>query len=679
MRGRYSDNVEVFLRSLLLFTLLFAGVLWFNMPIIRYDMMYVEQPTIYLANQSIHSLGDLLNVYLHPKLLDLAIPFFRPAGHFLIYKIIMPMLGWHNTRGMLIVSLSFVALIGLVMIRLYQLLFPGFYVGGYIAFGVYLMQPALMLSRLTVMHFDFAYVFFVMLSLYYFVLFCKKNHLLENYGYYSCDICKIKFHHVHLVFLSWLSFIIAVTFKEPALMLGPVVVSYLFIALYNRTPIIKWLWDVLKNKDLLQTMLLITITTLVLAVYLTLPWPTMVNPERHAIHLGEMWGAVKEFTQVIFSINQTVGAEAGLYSPGMVLRHIVVPVVTHVIMWMLIASSLAGIFLLLRRRINKQTVLHQKSVLFLLMASFFFLILPICWAAGLPWHLSLSLLFLSLIMGFGCEFLLRNFLKNKMTVAVVGIVSSILIASTTVIVDKVNIKYISGAPEGFAYAVSRNAVVNPPAIKDQLNADSVVVVEDSAGIGDYALGNGGYPFFLLDNFDYDKFNKKQRSRYVQYQLRYNGTLFRWAYLLPALKEEYFPFQVEEMAGVSDEAIYDWLQHFNNIFCLGYDKQGVWSDRTTLFKKNLLIEKRRRHLTVNQYHLLPAVGIAGDVLSAKTVSLPEVNSCQQQCDQDKHCKGLTYVAAISGSTKPTCYFYSSLVRDGQASCAICTSYIKKISA
>jgi hypothetical protein len=177
-------RISVVVKNSLLLGVLFFLVLLVNAPVISYDMMYAEQPMMYLANQTIHSFGDLVNVYSHPKLLDVAVPFFRPTGHFLIYKIIMPMLGWHNTRGMLIVSLSFLPLIGLVMIRLYQLLFPGFYAGGYIAFGIYLMQPALMLSRLTIMHFDFAYVFFVLLSLYYFVLFCKKNYLLENYGYY---------------------------------------------------------------------------------------------------------------------------------------------------------------------------------------------------------------------------------------------------------------------------------------------------------------------------------------------------------------------------------------------------------------------------------------------------------------------------------------------------------------
>jgi hypothetical protein len=148
--------------------------------------------------------------------------------------------------------------------------------------------------------------------------------------------------------------------------------------------------------------------------------------------------------------------------------------------------------------------------------------------------------------------------------------------------------------------------------------------------------------------------------------------------MPDLKEEYFPFQIEDMKNVPDAAIYDWLQHFDNIFCLGYDKNGVWSDRTALFKKNLLIEKKHRHLVVNQYRLLPAMGIAGNGLYAKTVSLPEVMSCQQQCDQDKHCKGLTYVSAISARSRPTCYFYSSLLKSGEASCAVCTSYIKKVS-
>ena len=104
------------------------------------------------------------------------------------------------------------------MLRLYSLLFPNFKLGGYLAFSVYLMHPALILSRLTILHFEFTYAFFVMLSVYLFVKFCAhldKTKSLSDLIY-------------SLVF-----YIIAVSFKEPAVMLGPVLACYFLISIYK--------------------------------------------------------------------------------------------------------------------------------------------------------------------------------------------------------------------------------------------------------------------------------------------------------------------------------------------------------------------------------------------------------------------------------------------------------------
>src|SRR5580692_5114343 len=91
--------------------ILFAGILIFvlfvNSSVIAFDLMYAEQPMLYAANQALHSIGDLLSIYLQPRMLDVfSIPFFRPSGHFLLYQILMPFLGWHNTQGLIIVNLT---------------------------------------------------------------------------------------------------------------------------------------------------------------------------------------------------------------------------------------------------------------------------------------------------------------------------------------------------------------------------------------------------------------------------------------------------------------------------------------------------------------------------------------------------------------------------------------------
>jgi hypothetical protein len=661
----------------ILFAALFAAVLLVNMPVISYDMMYLEQPMIYLANQTIHSLSDLLNVYLHPKLLDVAVPFFRPSGHFLIYQLLMPFLGWHNTRGMLIVNLLFLALIGYVMIMLYELLFPRFKVGGYIAFGIYAMQPALMLSRLTIMHFEFAYVFFVLLSLYCFVLFFKKNYFLETYPYYSCSLNKIKLNHLPLMIASLFFFIIAATFKEPAIMLGPVLVSYLVIALYGKQPIVKWAGELVRNKELVQIVLLVTATTLFLAFYLTMPWGSFANPDRNTTHLAEVWAGMKAFMKIIFSLNQQIAGEQGLYSPGMVLRYVVVSVAAHGLMWVSFFSFAASLFLLSREGKNRKMVPVQKSLFFLFIASVLFLILPIGWATGLPWHLSLSLACLSLMLGFGVDYFVCYFVKNSSAMMLFTAVSLTLIGVVAFTVNQDNIRYLAKTSEGHIYLLNRNAVLSPPMIQNQLNAASVLLVEDSQGFGDYALGDGGYPFFTAAGFDYDNFNKKQQYHYVKYQPRYNGTLFRWAYLMPMLQEEYFPFQVSDMKSVSDEAIYDWLAHYDNIFCVGYDASGAWFDRTATFKKNLWTEKKRRHLVINHYRVLSDSAMLGKSLYSKVLSLPESLSCQQICDQDKRCKGFTYVhAELAARSESKCHFYRSLAFASTQPCSVCTGFVKK---
>ncbi len=661
--------------ALLLTILMLVWVV--NLPIFHSGMLYIEQPTIYLANSHIHSWHDFLNVYLQPKLLDPAVPFFRPSGHFLIYQIIMPLLGWHNATGMLLINFAFLALIGFFMIKLYRLLFSGFVMGGYIAFAVYLMQPALFVSRLTVMHFEFAYVLFLVTSWYCFALFCKKNHLLEDATYYSCGIRKIKFHDMHYVLLAMVFFVIAATFKEPAVMLGLVLISYLCIALYDRQPLLKLLSDILRNKALLQIILLILFTTIVLLIYLTLPWPSISHPDRHAIQLIEIWGALKEWVRIVFSLNPSVISESGLYAEGLVLRHMTIPFAVQVVNWILLSSLIATIFLVCKSKTNRKIFFYRKSLLLLSLACIIFLILPLGWAAGLPWHFSLFLLCFSLMLGFGVEYIIRLFLHHTASATVLSVVMASMIALLTVSVNQENLHYIASQTEGFVYALNQHAVMQPPAIQAQLNTKSVVLVEDSLSVGDYGLGNGAYPLFILSNAEYEKLHSLQRYQFIQYQPRYNGTLFRLAYLRPHLQEEIFPFQIQNMKAVASEEIYSWLAQNENIFCLGYDKSGDWSDRTVAFKQKLQTEKKRRQLIVNPYREIATTAMFGKALYTKIFSaVPDVTLCRFQCDQDNRCKGFLYMHAEAvGKFKPRCDFYRSFDVKTAKACSVCEVHIK----
>jgi hypothetical protein len=456
-------------RNSLLLAVLFGIVLLVNIPVIQYDMMYCEQSMIYLANQAIHSLADLANAYLHPKLLDMAVPFFRPSGHFLIYQLLMPILGWHNTRAMLIVNLLFLALSGFVMIKLYELFFPRYRMGGYIAFGLYAMQPAMILSRLTVMHFEFAYVFFVLLSLYCFALFFKNNNLLDAAASHSSDLNKLKLTHMKWIGLSILFFVIAATFKEPSLMLGPVLVSYLLIILYERQSLRIFIRGIVSNNELLQIILLMTVTTLFLVCYLTLAWPGLTNPERISTQWTGVWGAIQEYAKIIFSFNYGAVATEGLYSPTLPLRHLIVPIITRLIMWTLFVSMAGSFFILSRQPANHQIDLLRKSVVFLFVASLLFLILPVSWATGLPWHLSLSFVCLSLMLGFGCDYFILSIVKNKQSVLFSEKLLLILIGISAFVVNQDNIRYLTKTNEGRAYALNRNAVLHPPALQALLN------------------------------------------------------------------------------------------------------------------------------------------------------------------------------------------------------------------
>ena len=673
MSGQRGTNTYVIAKNGLLLMALFALVLLANSGIIQRDMMYVEQPTLYLANQTIHSLSDLLNVYLHPKLLNTSIPFFRPSGHFLLYQLVTPFLGWHNTRGLLVISLLFLALTGFMMIKLYQLLFPSFKIGGYIAFSLYLMQPALMLSRWTLMHFDFAYIFFVLLAFYCFVLFCQKNHLLDADFNLAGEVKKIRFHYFYQVLLAVFFYVVATTFKEPAMMLGPVMASYFCIMLYNQQPLPTFIRGVIRNKEAMQILLLLMFTCLALIVYLTLPWPSLLShPIQTETRAIDMVGTLKKFASTFFYLQNT--SHVPQLSPEM-LRTILSPAIIQAITWIFL--FLAGACSLVMLTTDKHRIV-KKSLLFLYVSALLYLVLPVLWGAAMPWHLSLSLVSTSLIMGFSADYFLKRCIQNSRGVMLIGGMIAVGIGWTTLNVNRTNINFLSSSTTGLAFETNRNAVFHPPPIKDQLNADSIVLIEDSLSLGDYWLGNGAIPLTIVEGLEYNQFEHEYNSNYTPFHMIYNGSLFHWAYLMPELKEELYPFQITHMREVTDDALYNWIQNYNNIFCLGYDQQAQWHDRTTSFKVYLLLEKIHRKLVVNPYAEIPMRANQGKALYARQLPFPNSQLCQLQCDKDKRCKGFTYIEAKSPDyTLAKCHFYSTVVAiNDMKPCGICTAFVKK---
>lgn len=649
------------MREVSLFFVILLAVLVVNLPLLSFNLLYPEQPLLYVANQTIHSLGDLFRLYWQPKMLHFNIPFFRPSGHFLIYQLLIPLLGWHNTKGLLLLNLVFLALSGYLLIKLYRLFFPAFKIGGYLAFGLYLMHPALILSRLISLHFEFAYVFFILLSLYCFMVFCEKNikeGRVEN-----------KLKNSALLAASLFFYLLALTFKEAALMLGPVLLIYLLLVCHNKTSA----FALLRQKQLRQIALLLMVLSSVSALYLTLPWMRFTHPLGSAIQSETMIAALKELLKSLF------GMQPYLYST----IHSIQGVAN------LECRYILGIFTALMVICTGMVFLgkedsEKRSLKFLYAAALSFMILPISWAMGLPWHLSPTLLFLSLLMGFSCEYLLQKLTKNKKWLRAEAVLITIALGLSALLVNLSNINYLL-TEKGLELSLRYNALMHPPQIQSELNAESVIVVEDSILRDPYRLGNSAYPYpFPIPllrkqsgaSADLDTFLRLQKLFFIKYDFQYNGSLFKWAYLLPDLQEEEYPFTVAEMEIVPDSVLHSWLQHYDNIFCLGYDGQGSWHDRTQSFKKKLLEEKKRRGLVANQYELLPATAMSGSVFSSKSLPLPDNHLCQVECDQNKSCQGFVYESSdFLNHARATCQFFNYLSLNENQFCASCIGFIK----
>ncbi len=657
------------LKNVAFFLVLWGVVLAVNFPVISFDMMYFEQPVLYLVNQKITSLHDLLNVYLHPMMLDvLSIPFFRPSGHFLVYQVITLFLDWHNTRGFLVVNFFFLALACCMIIKVYRLLFPRYVVGGYIACGIYLMHPALMLSRLSPMHFEFASVFFFLVGLYYFILFCQKNSLGLN------NVHQQKLQHHALLLLSILSYFIATTFKEVTIILGPIVVMYLLISLYNKQKFSAYFCMLYRHREMAGLIVLYGVVSITIALYFMLMWPTLTHPlQNHGI-IAAMPTVLNKLLKTVFALPSTVFTGASFDVKSLLWEVVIFPPLVQKACWLLDSLLLvSGCLLYIKHSQSTVDRTYKKSFLFLGVAAVLSLILPVTWSHAMPWHLALSLVFVSMAMGFCVEYVCCRLMPNSMWVTVVGSIVALALGLMTITVMNANIQFIKQTKAFFALQLDRNAVLHPPAIKSQLNADSVLVVEDSSVHSDYHLGDSIYPVELYGSVDIHRLLPVRG--FYEFPFVYGGTLFRWAYLMPALQEQVYPFQVEQMQTVSDTILYLWLQHDKNIFCLGYDKKAEWVDRTTAFKKNLLLEKIRRHLTVNRYYTTPASVSNNANVIAKMKTVVNVESCEFVCDKTQQCKGFIYEPKLNGLFA-SCYFYGIERKEGvNKACQSCHNFIK----
>ncbi len=645
----HSHRISALTKNLLLILFLFIAVLLADYPILKNDILYPEQPTMYLVNQMIHSISDLINVYLHPQALDDVIPFFRPSGHFLLYQLITPIIGWHNTRALIVLNLFFLALSGFVMIKLYGLFFPGKKIGGYLAFGFYLMHPALILSRFLLLHFEFSYVFFLLSSLYCFILFCQKNKMTRSMQ-----------HMAWLVGALCLYFI-AITFKEVAIMLGPVMLVYFVIHFYH---------DIF-HKDAFKVMALLSAATVAFAIYLTLPWPMLAHPQQQTV-LGN-------WSDKIILLNQFLNDVTGMrlnwltqteipYLNGSVWRHIIFPPAALIItsLFLLIGLSHAG-WMFIRPQ-NKTT---QQSIFFLFVTIVLFLVIPCLWTTGFPWHWNLSILFLSFILGFGIETALEKIRWHARLAPYVAALLFCVLLGTAADVNAININEILHAYP--IMNVTREAVFHPPAIQQQLTAESVIVIATGTQ-SDYDLGNSHFNF-LASGTTFQDVNPTFAWPYRRFDdWRYNGTLFKWAYLMPNLHEELFPFSLAKMQQVPGLEIYQWLENYNHIFCFTVDDH--WHNVTELFRKNLLREKQRRHLVFYSYDIHYAQKIAGHVMYSKKIPFPDARFCRYECDQDITCKGFLYVSDTS-TRKPwiSCDFFNSITPGAGNFCSLCQSFVK----
>ncbi len=646
------------LQSLGLFLGLFAAVLIASAPILIKDAMYQEQPTMYLVNQSIHSWLDLLNIYLHPKLLDITIPFFRPSGHFLLYQILTPIVGWHNTRALLLVNFLFLTGVGFLTIKLYQRLFPTYRWGGYIAFGIYLMHPALLLSRFMLLHFEFAYVFFLMLGLYFFVIFCQKNA-----AKITSPTQKIQFSYFSWLVYTLLAYGIGITFKEGAIILGPLLLTYFFIEFYRQ----------LNNKQSWEIIILLIAATGVFSTYLTMAWPLLGHPFQPSLTLLERMAVINQYVKDLLGIRINLITSAALVNEnGRIWRHLVFAKSFYIILYPFL---LVGIVNVMRMIVTKGCYNIRSSIIFLSAAMVITLMIPVYWGMALPWHWNLSILFLGMLLGLGVEYFIRQLvLKPIMQKSIY----SIILTSFIMVAIQLNaINLNSFLREDTGMPVTRAAIFNPPNIRAQLNSESIILIATNIDQAAYSFGNSKFDYLSIPDLDFDWVRLSNAMMYRQFDPYYNGTLFKWAYLIPELREELFLFNVDAMQHVQSFSIWRWHQALANIFCFSADKDFTWHNETDQFKKNLRHEFDQRHLQYNDYDAYYAEKSHGMVFQKLKVNYPDSQLCQFVCDQNIICKAFLYKSEeVNHHLITHCELYNTLTTQKPSEfCPSCTMYIK----
>ena len=657
-----TERVQETLQKIFVFMLLLSLVLLVNYSVLSYDMMFFEQPILYLVNQTIHSWQDLLAVYLHPKVLDTNyVPFFRPSGHFLVYQLVTPWLGWHNTRGLLIVNFIFLTLMGWMMIKIYQLLFPDYKAGGYIAFAICVMHPVFLLSRFTPMHFEYASIFFLLSSLYCFMIFLQKNTDQPT------DKLRQPLTHFFWLCMTLLFYFIATTFKETTLMLAPALVCYLAINQNFRF-----------DKEKVQLILMVAVVAVTIGAYFSLAWLNEGRPLIAPISLGSLADGINYFLKTLFSFpynftpRNSAPADFGLWNS------VVVPPVDSMLLLTSMFLLPVTVISLWRSPTSPALSQQKKATVFLYLCVAIFLVLPILWAHQMPWHAGVSLVFLSLLIGFTFESLFARISPALLTQKTLGYGLALLISLATIPTNQVKINFLEKTPTAHYMRIDRNAVFSPPVLADKFNNESTLIVENSMiRNSDYMLGDSVYPYVFLGDADIHRFRKNVAA--YRYPYVYGGTLFRWAYLRVALKEQVYPFRVNQMDRiVDDEVIYNWLAHYDNIFCVGFDNNGHWSDKTASFKQNLLIEKARRHMVINTYKSLDSVALSGTHVEAFTFKAPDSMVCKQLCDNSKNCSGFTYYSAEKNNeTVTVCKFYQSIASK-KIRCQNCTGFVKELA-
>ncbi len=642
-----STTWKPLLKNFLLLAALFTIVMLSNKPFFDFGIIYQEQTTIYLANQTIHSWHDLLNIYLHPKWLDINVPFFRPSGHFLIYQLFMPLFGWRNIFAMSVISFTMLTLIAFFMIKIYRLLFPAYQAGAYLAVALYLAHPALSVSRFTFMHFDFAYILFLVWSLYCFILFCQQ-HKFSQFIY------------------ALILYAFAITFKEPAIMLAPVMFCYYFLHQSSFKKIIH-------DKFFLFITGMLVLTCVAMGLYLLSSWPTL-NYIHTRFHVDYSLGTANVLFKDIFGIHTDLVPFGSLPFTLFAWRTTVFTMSMRLVMWVFFWISVICAINIFR---DKSQIEIKKSLLFLIIAMLLFCILPLCWGTGAPWHHHPTLIFLSLFAGFSSEYCLRNFTSAKKYTTSCCLIFATLIVLLGMISHFENIIKYYLEPKGFlGFSLNYNAIVSPPDIKHKLNEDSIVVVEDSQLNNDYFLGNSAYPYLLFfSNKDYDQFQLKLKGYYQQFHYLYSSNLFRYAYQMPYLKEELYPFVIALMDNIPNEILYNWLKHRNNIFCLGYDNAGKWMDKTIDFKAGITHQQTRRGLIVNAYRLSKTAFYPQEISGNKILAIPDEQLCQFACDQDTQCKGFVFQHVVKNNHHDMqCYFMRSAMMSARK-CDECGYYAK----